>query len=120
MLLSVVSSEDVSVAIVGGNASVPDADVLGRFAVAVCNGVAGDASADRDAALLREQLTARLGVAGMLDCAATVAMFNGINRVADLCGVVIDPLSAPLAEGLLEQLNMVGSSNWDAPPSAHL
>ena len=72
MLLSVVSSEDVSVAIVGGNASVPDADALGRFAVAVCNGVAGDASVDRTTALLRDQLTARLGVAGMLDCAATV------------------------------------------------
>ena len=49
------------------------------------------------------------------------AMFNGINRVADLCGVVIDPLSAPLAEGLLEQLNMEGPSNWDArAPRAHL
>ena len=42
-------------------------------------------------------------------------MFNGINRVADLCGVIIDPLTAPLAAGLLAQLNIEGPSNWDAP-----
>ena len=47
-----------------------------------------------------------LGPVGFADAAAVVAMFNGINRVADMCGVIIDPFSAEIAPSVLDALQM--------------
>lgn len=78
---------DLSVAIdpsSGGDAGVPNGDALLRFASA-----ANNRSADLE--LARAALEAVVGPDGVLEAAATVAIFNGLVRVADGTGIQLDP-----------------------------
>jgi len=43
---------------------------------------------------------------------AVIAMFNGINQVADMGGVKIDEFSAQMAFAVLDELEMAAPENW--------
>ncbi len=62
---------------------VPCGDVLLAFAVAAHRG-----SDDLPAA--RERLAAGVGPAGLVEASLTVGVFNGLTRVADATGIVLD------------------------------
>jgi hypothetical protein len=66
-----------------GGAGVPDAALLADFTDAVCR-----RRGDLDA--VRSALSDQLGTAGLVEAAATVAVFNGLVRVADGCGIPLD------------------------------
>ena len=63
---------------------VPAVDRLVAFAEAV---IGSDPQALADA---REQLGSALGEAALVDAAATVALFNAIDRVADATGIPLE------------------------------
>ena len=151
MLLSSVSSDDISVAMAEDDsaltgATIPHAGLLSRFAATVCKATIGSGAGGQremlpqilpgvvepalvEAAAASSALGAVLGPVGFADAAAVVAMFNGINRVADMCGVIIDQFSAEIAPSVLDALQMEPGSNWggvdspateSSPPSPKL
>lgn len=62
---------------------VPCGDLLLAFTVA--------AHDDRDDLVLtRQRLRAAVGPAGLIEAALTVGVFNGLTRVADATGIVLD------------------------------
>jgi len=67
-----------------GDAGVPAGAELLAFASAA-NRRSGDLTA------ARQQLVAAVGEEGLLEAAATVAIFNGLVRVADGTGIQLDP-----------------------------
>jgi len=66
-----------------GDVGIPSGAELLAFATAV-----HDANADLDAA--RDDLAAAVGIDGLIEAAATVAVFNGLVRVADGTGIQLD------------------------------
>ena len=94
-------------------AQVEHGGALTALAEAACAGVL-QADARRDGALAacRARAVAAVGEAGALDAAGVAAMFNGINVVADMCGVRIDRMTAPLAGGVLGALGVAEPANW--------
>lgn len=130
MLLSQIGSGDMSVALAGGGATangghdeaaaVPSARLLAAFPGLVLKGLNGAGGADAsgaDAAVagMRGEIASEMGSASLLDVACVIGMFNGINRVADMCGIKMDALSAPFAGFVLDVLRMEGGSNWGGP-----
>lgn len=95
--------------------------LLTELAELACRGLYR-ASATRDAALrdCRRRVAAALGRAALLDACAVVGMFNGINIIADMCGVAVDGMTAPFAEGMLETLRVDAPPNWAAAARAKL
>jgi len=106
---------DLSVAIdpsAVGDAGVPCGDALLRFASA-----ANKRSADLDDA--RAALLSAVGAEGLLEAAATVAIFNGLVRVADGTGIQLDPamLTATVEDRAALGLDSFGgaANSVDAP-----
>ena len=108
--------------------TVPQAGLLADFAELVCSGMvaAGEGGGGVEAASAsavgrvqlqvaarRRELALTLGEAAMYDACAVIAMFNGINKVADACGVHLDELQVSMADAVLEQLKMKPADNWD-------
>jgi hypothetical protein len=146
MVLSQIGSGDMSVALDGGGAAsageqrqdeagpagaeggedaeeecIPFAHLLAKFPKLVLvglngGGVAGDAAV----AEMRHEILSDMGTDALLDVACVIGMFNGINRVADMCGIQIDALSAPFADGVLDVLKMDAGSNWSKAGRAKL
>ncbi len=78
-------------AIVGGNienCGIPDAALLVAFAEAV---IGGD---DARLNTARRQLAATLGGDALVDSAAVISAFNGLDRVADATGIQIEQAKA--------------------------
>ncbi len=68
----------------GEDCGIPEAALLVAFAEAVI----GDDGIDLDDA--RRRLAATLGDAALVDSAAVIATFNGLDRVADASGIQIE------------------------------
>lgn len=66
-----------------GDSGVPGGDVLGEFADAVCR-------RRDDLDVVRSAVGERFGAAGLVEAAATVAIFSGLVRVADGTGIPVD------------------------------
>ena len=118
LLLTNNGEENIAVALNASDssgASTDQAALLTATVDAVCNGLVGLAS-DARVASLRRRIVAEpsLGEAALLDIAAVIGMFNGINRVADMCGVHLDAGTMQFTSEILPKLQMDGASNWDA------
>ncbi len=83
---------------VGHDGGVNHGQMMIRFAEA---GVAGEGDA---LATARAEVESTLGSEALVDCAATVAIFCAVVRIADATGIPLEPykeeLSAPLREKL--------------------
>lgn len=130
MLLSQVASSDMAVALAGGEdgspsgkdkneaedqaekGSIPMVHLLARFPGLVLNGLNSGGSGDASVAAMRAEIQRDMGAAALLDVSCVIGMFNGINRVADMCGIKLDSLAAPFAEAILGELKMDAASNW--------
>jgi hypothetical protein len=74
--------------VVDGDGGVPH----GRLLVAFTEAVLGD---DDDALMrARGALQAALGLAGLVDAAGVIGLFNAIDRVADATGIPLEPEKA--------------------------
>jgi len=108
---------DLAVAIdpsAGGDAGVPHGELLLRFASA-----ANKRSSDLASA--RVALHDAVGPEGVLEAAATVAIFNGLVRVADGTGIQLDPamLTATVDDRAALGLDAFGgAANSDGAPTA--
>jgi hypothetical protein len=99
--------------------AVPRAALLVELAEASCRGVLrSDAGAGARRAAAARAVGEALGEEALLDAAAVAAMFNGINRVADACGVRLDQMTREVAGEMLGQLGMAAPDEWrlDGPP----
>lgn len=106
---------DLSVAIdpsAEGDAGVPNGELLLRFASAANN-------RSPELAAAREALKEAVGPEGLLEAAATVAIFNGLVRVADGTGIQLDPamLTATVDDRAALGLDAFGgaANSADAP-----
>lgn len=97
----------------GGDAGVPHGAELLAFATAA-NNRADDLPAARAA------LEAAVGSEGLLEAAATIAIFNGLVRVADGTGIQLDPAMLTSTEQTRQVLgidNFAGAANSEGAPT---
>ncbi len=94
-----------------GDAGIPAGAELMAFAAAAFDG--GESLAlDR----ARERLLLVVGLDGLEEAAATIAVFNGLVRVADGTGIQLDPNLTTASAQTREELGLnrfAGSSNTD-------
>ncbi len=64
-------------------AEVENGELLVRYAESA---VRGDSDLDK----VREELASRVGQLGLIEAAATVSAFEGLNRIADATGIQLD------------------------------
>ena len=64
-------------------AEVENGELLVRYAESA---VRGDSDLDK----VREELASRVGQLGVIEAAATVSAFEGLNRIADATGIQLD------------------------------
>jgi hypothetical protein len=83
-----------------GDGNIPHGALLVAFAEAVL----GDN--DRRLAGLQADIRTKLGDAALVDAAAVVATFNGIDRVADSTGIPIEDAKAEATADLREALGI--------------
>jgi len=92
-----------------GDSGVPHGSLLAHFAAAVC-------LRSPDIAELGDRLVTAVGPAGAVEAAATVAIFNGLVRVADATGIPLDDGTVALSDGWREGLGLHrygGAANTD-------
>jgi len=126
MLLAYTSGQkDVTSAMGTEKEALPYAALLTDFARAASQGLLmPGAAAEARIAPLRRAMAQVLGEGALLDTAAVAAAFNGINKVADACGVRMDAMSARHVDNatkLLQEMNVSIPNNWassaDTPAS---
>lgn len=64
-------------------AQIDNGNLLVRYAESAVRG-------DSDLVRVREELRAAVGTAGLVEAAATVSAFEGLNRLADATGIQLD------------------------------
>ncbi len=64
-------------------AEVENGELLVRYAESAARG-------DSDLDKVREELASRVGQLGVIEAAATVSAFEGLNRIADATGIQLD------------------------------
>ncbi len=83
-----------------GDGNIPHGALLVEFAEAVLG------NDDRRLATARADVCSKLGDAALVDAAAVVATFNGIDRVADSTGIPIEDAKAEATADLREALGI--------------
>ena len=74
--------------------------------IALVDAALGQSDDPAQLATLRQQVEQTLGVAALYDCAAVIAMFNAVVKVADATGIPLEPYKAEISQQLRQDLNI--------------
>jgi len=91
---------DLTAVTEGGDAAMPNGAALNAFLEAIMERDAGAVAATR-AAVVDE-----MGLASMVDAAATIAAFNAYPRAADATGIPLEDAKRELTAELREELGL--------------
>jgi hypothetical protein len=92
-----------------GDSGIPHGDLLAAYAEAATRG-------SPELAALRAELLDAVGEAAFVDAAATVAIFNGLVRVADATGIPLDAGTLDASSDFRDELGLnefAGASSTD-------
>eukprot|EP00747_Dinoflagellata_sp_TGD_P057513 gnl/TRDRNA2_/TRDRNA2_150675_c1_seq1.p3 gnl/TRDRNA2_/TRDRNA2_150675_c1~~gnl/TRDRNA2_/TRDRNA2_150675_c1_seq1.p3 ORF type:complete len:128 (+),score=24.22 gnl/TRDRNA2_/TRDRNA2_150675_c1_seq1:566-949(+) len=119
MVLSYVTGQkDVALAMGTETEAVPAAALITDFTRAATQGLLMPmAEGQARMSPLRRALAHILGEGALLDTAAVASAFNGINKIADACGVKMDNMGGSgkhieNAIKLLEKMDVKVPTNW--------
>tara|TARA_B100000579_G_C22565926_1_gene726658 strand:+ start:402 stop:785 length:384 start_codon:yes stop_codon:yes gene_type:complete len=76
-------SSEINIERLEAGAEVENGELLVRFAESAVRG-------DSDLSKVRQELESKMGVHGVIEAAATISAFEGLNRIADVTGIQLD------------------------------